>query len=84
MLIHIGLYVQHLLVVKHYIQPTSRQVRVLSAVVYMAYAAGYFVASTLQDGPGTFPNYACTISEILGIHISPKTAFEKYRTGPQI
>ncbi|CAL1135535.1 unnamed protein product [Cladocopium goreaui] len=62
MVIHLGLYMQHLLVVNRYIQPTSRQVRVLSAVVYLAYAAGYFLATALQDGP-PFPNRAVTISE---------------------
>ena len=41
------------------------QVRVLSAVVYLAYAAGYFLATALQDGP-PFPNRAVTISETPG------------------
>eukprot|EP00435_Cladocopium_sp_Y103_P005736 s3811_g1.t2 len=62
MALHLGLYIQHLLVVKRYIQPTSRQVRVLSAVVYVAYAAGYFLATALQDAT-SFPNRAVTISE---------------------
>lgn len=58
--LHMGLYVQHLLVVKTYIQPTSRQVRVLSAVVYVTYAFGYFVTSFVEH---SFPTGSTTLSE---------------------